>query len=156
MQILFMGIFATVCIDLWALVLKHGLKQQTTDWGIAGRWFAWIPRGKFFHQPIGKTEPVKHERIIGWTVHYTIGVIYAAMYMIIVNNFMHTEPTLLSAVVFGVVTVVAPWFIMQPGFGMGIMASKVPDPGTKRLMSLSVHAIFGIGLYVGWNVVSQL
>lgn len=147
-----MGIFATVIIDLWALVLKHGFKQQTTDWGIAGRWFANIARGNFIHRPIAKTAPVNNERLIGWTVHYIIGVIYAWLYIVIINNILTTQPALSSAILFGIATVVAPWFIMQPGFGMGIMARNTPNPNVKRLMSLSVHAIFGVALYLGWTM----
>ena len=152
-QIFFMGIFATVTIDLWALVLKHGFKQQTTDWGMAGRWFANLPRGKFIHTPISKTAPVKHETPIGWTVHYIVGITYAWMYIIIVNDLLNAEPSLVSATLFGIATVIAPWFIMQPGFGMGIMARHAPNPNVKRLLSLSVHAIFGVALYVGWVIV---
>jgi len=156
MQILFMGIFATIAIDLWALILKHGFKQQTTDWGMAGRWFAHLPRGKFIHRPISKTEAVNNERLIGWTVHYIIGVIYAWMYIVIINNALSLQPTLSSAVIFGVVTVVAPWFIMQPGFGMGIMARYTPNPNIKRLLSLSVHTIFGAALFVGWRIANEI
>lgn len=145
-----MGIFATLLIDLWALVVKHGFKQATTDWGMAGRWFAYLPRGVFIHQPIGKTDPVSHERIIGWSVHYAIGVIYAWLYIIIITDGLSMQPALASAVVFGIATVLAPWFIMQPGMGMGVLARKTPNPNTKRLVSLSMHAIFGSGLYVGW------
>ena len=109
LKILFMGTFATLVIDLWALLLKHGFKQQTTDWGLAGRWFAYLPRGVFIHQPISKTEPVNHERIIGWVLHYVIGVIYAWMYMALITDLLSQQPTLTSAIVFGIVTVVAPW-----------------------------------------------
>jgi len=145
-----------VIIDLWALILKHGFKQQTTDWGMAGRWFANLPRGKFIHNTIAKTAPVNNERIIGWTVHYIIGVVYAWMYLVIVNKILATQPSLINAIIFGVVTVVAPWFIMQPGFGMGIMASSAPNPNIKRLMSLSVHFIFGVALFIGWQTTSGI
>lgn len=145
-----MGIIATVAIDLWALVVKHGFKQQTTDWGMAGRWFAYLPRGVFIHQPIGKSEAVKNEKLIGWSVHYAIGVIYAGLYIILVTDLLSAQPALSNAVVFGIATVVAPWFLMQPGMGMGVLACKTPNPNIKRLISLSMHAIFGIGLYAGW------
>lgn len=151
-----MGIFATVIIDLWALLLKHGFKQQTTDWAMAGRWFANIPRGKFIHRPIAKTQPVNNERLIGWTAHYSIGVIYAWMYVVIITSVLTTQPALTSAIIFGITTVVAPWFIMQPGLGMGIMARNTPNPNVKRLMSLSVHTLFGAALYLGWIIAAEL
>ena len=156
LQILFMGIFATVIIDLWALILKHGFKQQTTDWSMAGRWFATIPRGQFIHRPIAKTPPVNNEILIGWTVHYIIGVIYAWMYIVIITTILKTQPAITSAILFGIATVVAPWFIMQPGFGMGIMARNTPNPNVKRFMSLSVHFIFGVALYLGWSIAKAI
>jgi len=156
MQIIFIGVFATLVIDLWAMMLKHGFKQQTTDWGMAGRWFAYLPRGVFIHNPIGKTEPVNNEKLIGWSAHYTTGVIYAWMYIALVTKVFNTQPELISALLFGIVTVLAPWFIMQPGMGMGVLASKTPNPWTKRFQSLTVHSIFGLALYVSWKIISGI
>jgi hypothetical protein len=153
-QILIMGVIATLAIDLWALVLKRGFNQQTMDWGLAGRWFAYMPRGVFFHRPIGKTSPVKNEKLIGWSAHYIVGIIYAWMYITLMTMVFSRQPDLFSAVIFGLATVLAPWLIMQPGMGMGVFASKVLNPGLKRLVSLSVHTVFGVGLFVGWWVVN--
>jgi hypothetical protein len=37
---------------------------------------------------------------------------------------------------------------MQPSFGLGIAASRTPNPTQARLKSLVTHTVFGIGLYV--------
>jgi Protein of unknown function (DUF2938) len=47
----------------------------------------------------------------------------------------------------GLFTVVAPFFVMQPGMGVGIAASKTPKRGMARLRSIVTHAVFGVGLY---------
>ena len=47
----------------------------------------------------------------------------------------------------GLGTIVAPWFILQPGMGAGIAASKTPDPRAARLRNLTTHTIYGIGLF---------
>ncbi|OVZ64709.1 hypothetical protein CDO44_00395 [Pigmentiphaga sp. NML080357] len=52
------------------------------------------------------------------------------------------------ALALGVATVVAPFFILQPGLGAGIAASKTPRPNAARLRSLVTHAVFGLGLYI--------
>ena len=122
---------------------------------MAGRWFAYLPRGVFIHRPIGKTDPVANEKIIGWTTHYMIGIIYAWMYMVLMTVVFSRQPDLITAVVFGLATVLAPWFILQPGMGMGVFARKAPNPGIKRLVSLSMHAIFGVALFVGWWIVTK-
>lgn len=150
LQIIFIGTFATLVIDLWALVLKHGFRQQTMDWGMAGRWFAYLPRGVFIHRPIGKTEPVSNEKLIGWLAHYTTGIIYAWMYIALMGMVFSVQPNLNSALLFGLATVLAPWFILQPGMGVGVFANKAPDPWKKRLTSLATHAVFGVALYLGW------
>jgi hypothetical protein len=48
----------------------------------------------------------------------------------------------------GVLTVAFPFFLMQPGMGAGVAASKTPNPGRARLRSLVTHAVFGAGMYV--------
>jgi len=45
------------------------------------------------------------------------------------------EPRLLPALIVGLFTVVAPFFVMQPGMGAGIAAAKTPNPTAARLRS---------------------
>jgi hypothetical protein len=49
---------------------------------------------------------------------------------------------------YGIGTVVFPFFLMQPSFGLGIVASRTPNPTQARLKSLVTHIVFGLGLYV--------
>ena len=58
------------------------------------------------------------------------------------------QPTLLPALVFGALTVVAPWFVMQPAMGAGVLALKTPTPLKNGLRNLANHTVFGVGLYV--------
>ena len=57
------------------------------------------------------------------------------------------QPTVGPALAVGVGTVAAPFFIMQPGMGAGIAASRTPRPTAARVQSLVTHAIFGLGMY---------
>jgi hypothetical protein len=54
----------------------------------------------------------------------------------------------MPAIVFGIATVLAPFFIMQPSFGFGFAASKTPNPTQARIRSLMNHIAFGAGLYL--------
>ena len=49
-----------------------------------------------------------------------------------------------------------PLFIMHPSFGLGLAASKAPNPMQARLRSLMNHVVFGVGLYVSALVVSSI
>ena len=63
------------------------------------------------------------------------------------SNWLHS-PTLLPALLFGAVTVLAPFLVMQPALGMGVEASNAPAPWRARGKSLVTHLIFGLGLYL--------
>ncbi len=141
------GIGATVTTDLWALARKRLLGVALPSYGLVGRWIAWLPRGRFFHDPISATPPVRGERVIGWLVHYLIGVAFAALLPGIWGPAWIRQPTLLPALIVGIGTVTAPFLVMQPAMGAGLAANRTPRPAAARLQSLATHAIFGLGLY---------
>jgi Protein of unknown function (DUF2938) len=52
------------------------------------------------------------------------------------------------ALLYGLATVVFPFFVIQPAFGLGVAGSRTPNPLQARLKSLATHTVFGVGLYV--------
>jgi hypothetical protein len=112
-----------------------------------GRWFGHFPRGRFMHDNIAEASPIPGERIIGWIAHYAIGITWAALLLAVWGLDWARHPTPLPALIVGLATLVAPFFIMQPGMGNGILASKTPRPNVARLKSIVSHALYGIGLY---------
>ena len=124
------------------------------NYGLVGRWIAWLPRGRFFHDPIAATPPVRGERAIGWMVHYLIGIAFAALLPAIWGPEWIRQPTLLPALIVGIGTVAAPFFVMQPAMGAGVAASRTPRPTAARLQSLLTHTIFGLGLYASGLLVT--
>ena len=89
-----------------------------------------------------------HEAALCWAIHYATGIAYAALFLLIVRNGWQADPTLLPALAFGAVSVVAPFFILQPGLGAGIAASRAPRPNVARFKSFLTHLVFGAGLYL--------
>jgi len=144
------GIFATIAIDIWATLSNKVLKLPRTNWAMVGRWIGHIPSGKFAHHPISSSPVIKNELWVGWIFHYAVGVIYALLYVAYVFAMQDGAPTLASALVFGLITILSPWLLMQPALGLGICASKAPKPNLVRLQNLIIHSIFGIALYYGW------
>ncbi|MGO4740339.1 DUF2938 domain-containing protein [Bosea sp. 2KB_26] len=142
------GVGATIVMDLWAVFLKRVFSIPSLGYQVVGRWLASMPSGKFRHDNILKAAPVPGEGAIGWTAHYVIGVLFAAILLAIVGLGWAKAPTFHPALLMGVVTVAAPFLIMQPGFGFGVAASKTPAPTTARIRSLMTHTVFGIGLYL--------
>ncbi len=144
----FIGIGATLLMDLWGIILKQFFGIKSLDFGMLGRWVGHLFHGQFSHKNITTTKAIKGEKIIGWTVHYIIGITFAALLISLWGIEWIMHPVILPAIFIGIVTVVAPFFILQPGMGLGIAASKTPNPNMARIKSLLTHFIYGIGLYL--------
>lgn len=142
------GLGATLTFDLWALFLKHTFQITPSNLCLVGRWLRYMPAGTFTHAKIGSTPPKSKECTVGWIAHYTIGITFAITFVAFVGNTWLRQPTLLPALIFGVVTVWAPFTIMQPAFGLGFAAAKTPNPTQARVRSLLNHTAFGVGLYL--------
>jgi hypothetical protein len=66
------------------------------------------------------------------------------------------QPTLVSAVLFGLITILSPWLLMQPALGLGMFATKAPKANLVRLQNLIIHTIFGLVLYYSYQVSNAL
>ncbi|PTY37953.1 hypothetical protein BGP77_15955 [Saccharospirillum sp. MSK14-1] len=152
---LLMGVAATAFIDLWSLVRAQWLGVTKPDFGLVWRWMAGIPAGRLQSPNIQQAPAVPGEAWLGWCAHYAIGVSFAAALIAWQGEHWLTKPTLLPALVVGLVTVMAPFLLMQPGMGLGIAAAKTAHPNSARLHSLITHLLFGFGLY-GSAVLIQL
>jgi hypothetical protein len=141
------GIGASLVLDLWAVGLKRLFGIHGLSYPMVGRWLGHMRSGRFVHDSIGKAEPVRGEAVIGWGAHFATGILFAALLLGFVGLGWARQPTVLPALILGLATIVIPFFIMQPGMGAGIAASKMPKPGIARLRSLISHAVFGFGLY---------
>lgn len=142
------GLGASLTTDLWALFLKRVFKIAAPNYCLVGRWLRYMPEGIFKHSNIASAPQKSAECTVGWIAHYMIGITFAIAFVALVGNKWLQHPTLIPATVFGVVTVLIPFFIMQPAFGLGFAASKTPDPMQARLRSLMNHIAFGVGLYL--------
>lgn len=145
------GVGATLATDLWAIVRRRLLGIPAPDFGLVGRWIGLMARGRFRHDSIAAAPRVPGERAIGWIAHYLIGVAFAALLVGFAGADWLEQPRLGPALLVGLVTVLAPFFVMQPAMGAGIAASRTPRPTAARLQSILTHAVFGLGLYAaGW------
>jgi hypothetical protein len=148
---LLIGTGATAVMDMWAIARKRLIGVPSLDYRLVGRWLVHMTRGRFQHERIAVSPAAPHERLIGWTAHYLIGIAFAAVLLTIWGVEWARHPTLGPALIVGIGSLAAPLLVMQPGMGAGIAASRTPRPSAARLQSLITHAIFGLGLYgAGW------
>ena len=145
------GIGATLLMDLWNLLLKRALGIPSLNYCLLGRWVRHLPGGTLRHTNIAAASPKSHECTVGWIAHYTIGVVLALVFVALATGDWLDRPTMLPALLYGIGTVVFPFFILQPSLGLGIASSKTPNPTHARVKSLVTHTVFGVGLYV-WGL----
>jgi hypothetical protein len=148
---LLIGAAATAVMDVWTLVRRRLFGMPPFDYGLVGRWLAYMTRGRFRHDPIAASPAVRGERLIGWIAHYLIGTAFAAVLLAVWGLDWTRSPTLIPALIVGIGSVAAPFLLMQPGMGAGIAASRTRNPAAARLQSVVTHTVFGLGLYMaGW------
>lgn len=150
------GAGGSALMDVWALVARRAFNVRGLDYAMLGRWIGHLPRGHFFHERIASTEPIPGERPLGWLAHYAIGITFSMLLLGIWGREWARSPTVWPAMLIGLGTIVAPWFVMQPAMGAGIAASKTPNPAAARLRNLATHAVYGIGLYGSAVILSIL
>jgi len=148
LRVILIGLGATVVMDVWAVIAEAAFAIPQSNFAMVGRWLGHMPQGSFSHDSIRAAAPVAGEAVLGWSVHYLVGVIFAALYVAIGGQRQLTRPQMLIAVLVGVATIVFPFFLMQPAMGAGVMASNRPDPMFAQLKSLMSHLSFGVGLYL--------
>jgi Protein of unknown function (DUF2938) len=147
LRTLLMGVIATFSMDILAQILKLTFKIPPANWTLIGRWFATLPSGKLFHEDITQSPSLPFETVIGWIAHYAIGILYAAILLVVAGPDWLAAPTAWPALLIGWITVGAGWFLLQPGMGAGWAASKRANKWQIRGLNILAHTIFGLGLY---------
>jgi hypothetical protein len=114
------GIGASVLMDVWNLILKRVVGIPSLNYCLLGRWLLHMQDGTFSHMSISASPQRRFECSAGWLAHYSIGVAFALVFLALQSDDWLAHPTLLPALLYGIATVVFPFFILQPSFGLGI------------------------------------
>ena len=152
---LLIGVIATLVMDIWGW-LRPAVFGARPNYDMVGRWLLHMRHCQFQHSAIADAPAQRGERFTGWLAHYLTGIAYAILLLAFAGSAWASQPTLGPALTTGLVTVAAPFLLMQPGMGMGIAAAKTPAPAKARTQSLITHAVFGAGLYLGGLIAQQL
>ena len=145
------GIFCCIGMDLWQRILFLIFNIPPTNWSTAGRWFIMMVSKKMIiNQNLDNENPIKYELQIGWVFHYCVAIGYGFVYyFFLIADILDTS--ILSGLIFGLISVIVPWFFYLPVTGKGFMGNKTPNPTLTRLLSTSSHVIVGIFLAIGFS-----
>ncbi|KAJ03189.1 DUF2938 family protein [Sulfitobacter mediterraneus] len=144
-EMIMVGVVATAVMDVIAELRARLTGVRGLDYALLGRWVLHMRNGRWFHDTIGGAAKQTGERVLGWALHYLIGVIWAVPVVLLVQSGANAGA---AALLVGVGSVVAPWLIMQPAFGMGVAGRRLPHPWVARSRSLQTHLSFALGLWL--------
>jgi len=151
---IFIGVGATAVMDGWAILQKRIFGVPSLDYRLVGRWIGHFSSGRFKHDRIAKAHEVQGEVLLGWAIHYLTGIAFAGVLLLIWPEWVR-HPTLWPALLVGIGSIVAPFLVMQPCFGAGIVARRTPQPWRSRFRSLVAHTSFAVGLFVSGVLFAQ-
>ena len=100
---------------------------------------------------LSEQPPVRNELYIGWGFHYGVAILYALLFFVLFNEGV-VSLSLLDGVIFGIISVIVPWFIFMPAMGAGVLANKTPNPPLACILALIAHTIFGGAIGAFFNV----
>ena len=123
LRAILIGVGATLVMDGWAFLLRQ-FGIPSLNFALLGRWIGHLRQGQWMHENIAKAAPVGGELLIGWCAHYSIGVAFAALLLATFGLKWARSPSFYPALFIGIVTVVAPLFVLQPALGAGVASSK--------------------------------
>ncbi|MCF8034517.1 MAG: DUF2938 domain-containing protein [Desulfarculaceae bacterium] len=144
-----MGCFATLFMDLSArFLIKSKVVRPTVGPEVPGRWALYMLKGKFTHQDIDQTPPLRNEVKAASLSHYLIGIALAGFYLLLEMWFPAIQGRLWAPLLFGLATVLFPWLWLYPAIGIGFLASKSPRQTDFIVLSCVNHLDFGIGMAI--------
>ena len=146
-HIVIIGIVSCVVMDLWQRLLKLLYSINPSDWSVVGRWFVLVVSVRQIYNPtIDQVAPIKNELIIGWIVHYSVAILYSIFFYILLEYGICTA-SLINGIIFGLISVIVPWFFFMPALGKGLLGTKTPSP--LMACSLAVGSHIAIGAPIG-------
>tara|TARA_B100000795_G_scaffold177267_1_gene133984 strand:+ start:87 stop:338 length:252 start_codon:yes stop_codon:yes gene_type:complete len=75
-----------------------------------------------------------------------VGGVNVLIYFVLWQHLNVLTPTLVDGVLFGVLSVVVPWFFFMPALGAGVLARNTPRPLISCAAALATHSVFGLAI----------
>ena len=114
-------------MDLWNLFLKRVFGIPSLNYCLLGRWLCHMPAGTLRHASITAAPQKSFQCTVAWLADYSVGVLFSLVFVSLALGDWLRSPTFLLALLYGIVIVVFPFFIMQPSLGFGIASSNEVD-----------------------------
>ena len=146
------GLIATIIFDLFNQSLNFAYGIDKPKWNLLGRYFLGYKEARYIRKSLEDDKEIENELLWGYIFHYTIGIIYGLIYVIL-NNLLYSYPSIFLAYIFGFITVLGAWCYLMPfAYNLGFFASKSNNQLNILVQNLIAHFIFGTGLFIGYYI----
>jgi hypothetical protein len=143
------GVVGTLAMDLLnSIVARTGVFLKI-DVAMIGRMAVGWTRGQFCYRHPDEMKPVPNERIYGYLTHFAIGVGLAVAFVLGWGLWVGGPASPVWAVLYGVATTAASFFLVYPSMGLGVFGRRSPDRVRAFITPLANHLFYGVGLAVG-------
>lgn len=149
------GVLGTLAMDLLNQVFSRTGLLLKIDMGVIGRMAAGWVNGRFRYNNPSEMKQVSNERLYGHIAHYAIGISLALPFVFGWDLWVGGPVSPAWALVYGVGTTAASWFLVYPSMGFGVFGRMSPDGMKAALSSLANHLFYGVGLAAGISVSSS-
>ena len=151
--IIVIGVGTCMVFDIWQRIFQKMTGVPPSNWAVVGRWLLGVMSGgPIIASGLADKPPHRHELLAGWVLHYLVAVGYAVIYAALMMAGILSAGWL-DGLLFGVASVVVPWFFFMPALGNGVLARRTPNPRLACLVALIMHAVFGVTMGFGFALI---
>ncbi len=137
------GVVATIVLDL---VAGTGTALHRFRIPAFGRWGLYALKGKFRHEDIDRSPPVKGENALTFPLHYVAGIVLAVPYLFLLDALILGSGSVVLATLYGVATSLIPFFVMLPSMGYGLFGLRHDRDTFWVREILAMHLGYGVGI----------
>jgi len=142
------GVLGTLAMDSLNYLFARAGTLLRIDMDMIGRMAVGWAHGRFYYEHPGEMEKVANEKLYGYVTHYTIGVGLAVPYVLGWDLLIGGPASPAWALVYGVATTAASFFLVYPSMGLGLYGRRSPEGIRAPLSSLANHLFYGVGIAV--------
>ena len=146
-EIVFMGIFSTIIMDIGFVFLKvTKIVKGSMEPQFLGRWILNMFNGEFIQENIRIATQMNLEKPVSIIIHYLTGIFLVAIFLLLRDKIKIFPGSIHMGLVFGWITLLLPWFFFYPCIGFGFMGLDTPEGSNNIVYSIIYHSFFGLGI----------
>ena len=146
------GLLSTLSFDAIILV-ESFFTGHYLDWHMLGRITAYaLTKGQLIIWDWQQHAPVPYENLLGWFVHYAVGVAYALIYGFLILRQFGVRHSLQACLIMLWCLTIMPFCVLDPIAGLGFFGLLAPHPVILIALTFFNHSLYALCLWFWVNL----